>query len=122
MNRKINFRGWHKEQRKMYFNDEIVIYNGEGFKEITSFDSDAIHVEDYFLVLMQFTGLHDKNGKEIYEGDIIQNQWGRSGSVYFKNGTFRIETQGPLHNYLVDSKAEVIANIHENPELLEVEE
>lgn len=70
-------------------------------------------------VLMQFTGLLDKNGKEIYEGDIVR--WfpdgeGREREVYFdeKDACFQ-----PLNLYVQTfTEFETIGNIHENPELM----
>jgi len=67
--------------------------------------------------LMQFTGLKDKNGKEIYEGDIV-SAFGRTSAVKFHDGYFDcgidyIESQ----SLNVDSY-EIIGNIYENPELL----
>lgn len=84
------------------------------------------------IELMQYTGLKDKNGKEIYEGDIIQDEV-CIYEVYFQDGSFRAEvikvlvnnvgTQKGL-NYtlefvLEDKKGEVIGNIYDNPELSE---
>ena len=68
--------------------------------------------------IMQFTGLLDKGGKEIYEGDIVRPLGDTvSWTVYFKDGSFLVgplEEQTLLWSYL----CEVIGNIYENPELI----
>jgi hypothetical protein len=68
-----------------------------------------------------FTGIYDQNGKEIFEGDLLQMQYGLA-IVYFKNGCFKIEfdTDSDLL-WLYCRKnddTKVVGNIHENPELL----
>jgi len=79
--------------------------------------------------LMQWTGLHDKNGVEIYEGDIVRAQMTSGvgglgewiGSVDFHDFEYCIETtdlKWPLASWKCVLKAEVIGNIYENPELL----
>jgi len=74
----------------------------------------------------QFTGLHDKNGKEIYEGDILQNEAGGHSPVVYRYGGFFVELVDceefgtmyvPLNEAILF--AEIIGNIHENLELLE---
>lgn len=76
------------------------------------------------LVLMQYTGLKDKNGVEIYEGDIVNvHSYTVTGlgKVGFNKGSFvfnkfEYPTRQVLHSF---SEIEVIGNIYENPELLE---
>mgnify|MGYP001233689767 FL=1 len=77
-------------------------------------------------ILMQYTGLKDKNGKEIYEGDIIRESDGDGGYiyakvVYYKDGFMGkekgFEPEYPISDF--KNETEVIGNIYENPELLE---
>ena len=72
------------------------------------------------LTWMQFTGLHDKNGKEIYEGDILQytDNFNRpiTGVVQYLGNGFWIEEKDETH-YMPNDR-EVIGNIYENPELI----
>ncbi len=69
--------------------------------------------------IMQFTGLHDKNGKEIYEGDIVNTGTRKFGvaKVVFCNGQFCGESNITVFDLPV-SKTSVIGNIYANPELL----
>ena len=74
--------------------------------------------------LSQFTGLHDKNGREIYEGDVCKfidyptNVDSCTADVIFSEGNFIDNYMGwSINNYGSDW-IEIIGNIHENPELL----
>ena len=69
----------------------------------------------------QFTGLHDKNGKEIYEGDILEDTLGRKILVeYYKDGFWLNASLEGAEWCLrqVNSSSKIIGNIYENPELL----
>ena len=82
------------------------------------------------LELMQSTGLKDKNGVEIFEGDIVVNQYGNVGYVAYlqqeagfvvvlKKSDYRLGHRNTGESYDVTTNHEVIGNIHSNPELLE---
>ena len=74
----------------------------------------------YKSTLGQFTGLTDKNGKKIFEGDILEFRRGRTHTVKFEDGAY-IFTGTAIPVRYAD-KFEVIGNIHDNPELLGVED
>lgn len=138
MNRDFKFRAWDEQKKIMHYDFEFIRSGTEGNDWIV-FKSDRQRIEDgnvlnnpYFqlqLKIMQFTGLKDKNGKEIYEGDITNYgeveyrtdlNWDSGGSphpgFYFKA---QWGEPGNLeYHYGFDDDIEVIGNIFENPELL----
>lgn len=140
--REIKFRAWIKEEDIMtYFEDESYILNGD--MSVDAFDYEKSDCKNYFepcyktvdAELMQFTGLHDKNGKEIYEGDIIQHWYDYSDitdrylveydedelSYVFQNLSNRnnfIALEDLYDEDYGDYSIEVIGNIYENSKFL----
>lgn len=122
--REIKFRAWLKEHKTMVNVAEIDIDHQLIYHY--GFDDFEGNFEKFNSIeLLQYTGLKDKNGKEIYEGDILSD--GNDEETYkviFKNGSFRAEFEGDFEEYsfdLIDVVAqgcEVVGNIYENPELI----
>lgn len=123
-----NFRAWNKENKKMIDVDILNWNNGE-----VDFIGDGITfiLKANDIVLMQSTGLTDKNGKEIFEGDIVKVTDGDErtnfpdggiGTICGLDEIFMWYIDGQVHNGLFDISQEyyieVIGNIYENPELL----
>lgn len=136
MDREIKFRVWDEEEKTMWrhenigyinFYDKVIWLRHGGFLDM-----------DYNpCTLMQYTGLKDKNGKEIYEGDILLLEKGTKRTVFNVPGGFAIESlDDDLNKYgkeifvpiegLSDEQnasfiksTKVIGNVYENPELLE---
>lgn len=117
------FRAWDKTDKELYLVDEINFNRGE-FESIgygITFLRGADKVE-----LMQSTGLHDKNGKEIFEGDILGTNDGLLDGVVKYRTDLGMWTNDLLryNNFerlcSIANSREIIGNIYENPELLEV--
>lgn len=124
--RPIKFRAFLKKKNEILDVDKIDLFWEKVFIREEVYD-DIDYIEYLFsdVELMQFTGLYDKNGKEIYEGDILKGNFHTPIQVYFSNGQFKAnvigkDKQGELtwHGDLL-GRTEIIGNIHENPELLE---
>ena len=126
MNRDIKFRAWDEVSEKML--------NWNEFLE-TKMKNTFIAPESTGLILMQYTGLHDKNGKEIYEGDIVlldcyyyeEPGFGGEFKVIYDdiNGMWllvdlenkdRVFAIGEIRSYY-KAEIEVIGNIYDNPEI-----
>jgi len=127
-NKEIKFRAWDLQLKQYRSVGTIqmscsgtlflLVPNGSGF--------DVEKIED--IILEQFTGLTDKNGKEIYDGDVLkvtiyEDEWITTVRDYY--GTLIVDVEGCDWNttalsFLDDeSETEVIGNIYEHPNLLE---
>ncbi len=126
--REIKFRAWVKE-KKAIFEVILIDYVSKKVTYIVERTGHLLNIRhDKFndVELMQYTGIKDKDNKEIYEGDILFESFGeRYYKVVFENGSFRAEFKGDFEEYsfdLIDVVAqgcEIVGNIYENPELTE---
>ena len=125
--REIKFRAWDKEFKE-------ILYLGEGGEDILFFENGNIYLTENHdgngfvmenFILMQYTGLKDKNGKEIYEGDIVKI--GYVGDVVsleviaWEPPYLLQKVKGNPEHKVVDddlSYSEVVGNIYENGELI----
>lgn len=88
--------------------------------EITLLDTGGLEKEVIYGHLMQYTGLKDKNGTEIYEGDLVQIQYGRHKTLHIGEVQWLSDVEGVGWNLVddVNTHYEVIGNIYENKELV----
>lgn len=130
MNIEIKFRAWLKEDKKMVnvetmdFTDKSIQY----LKKSEIINAYILRRESFDGVeLMQYTGLEDKNGKEICENDLISCKRYKNIVVFFENGCFEVKYHKndttniicALDTFLEKYMCQVSGNIYENPELSE---
>lgn len=129
MKREIKFRGKRADGSSWVYGglrqensgNKVIMTNlstwGDNDDNVDPYGEDVIVNPD---TIGQYTGLQDKNGKEIFEGDIIRNE-SCKGVVVYKNGAFCLElgkSCGYVWLFCLDSLLD-IGNIYDNPELLE---
>lgn len=122
--RTIKFRGKTKENGEWLYGD--LEYNRQkDIARIHTYNKDGMYEGQEIIdadTIGQFTGLYDKNGKEIYEGDILDFN-GLKIEVRFVRGVFALLANGNLDDELcgdcrTDLFAKVIGNVYENPDIL----
>ena len=137
MSREIKYRAWLKEEKKMVI-VEIIDFSEKSIQYLEKNEIiDAYLLRTTFLEdieLMQYTGIKDKNGKEIYEGDILKYKFLYDRRFKHVSLVKFVETEAsfgikdiygneiPLYRITANNYFEVIGNIYENEELLKREE
>ena len=115
MNREIKFKILKLDINFFLYNE------GRTILEIGAEDLEAIKHNTDNYKFIQYTGLKDKNGKEIYDGDIVRQTINASRKEYevgFKNGCFRMGTFAMGVGWEDGKDIEVIGNIYQNKELI----
>lgn len=140
MNRQIKFRVWDNEKKIWLDKTDFCIYEG-GAQEVEIGGTEYLYngssynplkfVENDLgglycnrnLIIQQYTGLTDKNNKEIYEGDIIEQNFGEKSSrgfVKFSKGSFRVIWPHQPYDdlgYMLTEYIIVVGNVFDNPEI-----
>lgn len=126
--REIKFRVWDNTVKK-YIDGRYVSISGLGLLHVAKciikncFRPPHTRKNPWFIV-EQYTGLKDKNGREIYEGDVLIDDTGEPIEhwvVKFSDGGFVGECAGVAEPLFELTNLEIAGNIHENPELVEEE-
>lgn len=130
--KELKFRIWIKDEKRYYDESDeesyMIVPNGNVTYTSEAYEEDDVWFNDTTsatndVIVEQYTGLKDKNGKEIYEGDIVEYDWYIIGDkpayrtkeqVVFDDIGARLDTD----RIRFCSNVEVIGNVHENADLM----
>ncbi len=141
MTREIKFRAWDKDNCFMVTSENLMdeneyFFDIDNFGKISLLQLQRTHIDDEEKTavqvnseLMQYTCLKDKNGKEIYEGDIVKGKTTLPMQIFWRgwqwvviytdfSGTQNEKIDAEFVRYMHDEEWEIMGNIYENPELL----
>ncbi len=135
MKRELKIRAWDAKAKQMVYFDEFNFYNTGGFWgngiEIYHIEAESRHRSGKLfdhdfsspvdMESMEYTGLKDKHGKEVYEGDWVKHDaWDYPFEVIYnqERARFVCKMKTGLTQYIDNERLAVISNIHENPELI----
>ena len=112
MQREIKFRAWDRKRSEWLDPSYFYLYlDGLTIKHVKGGAKTDVE-------LSQYTGLNDKNGAQIYEGDIIETEYiGNKAIQYIDNGFWCITDEGNKEIPYAENR-KIIGNIYENPELI----
>lgn len=115
--REIKFRAWvTPECRRGYKMNQMLDWKFVWLEMQWDGKFNNLFFEGKTIIPMQFTGLLDKRGTEIFEGDIVVDRFGKKSEVYWNGGAFMLKESTPIFlNQFYD--IEVIGNIYENKNL-----
>lgn len=133
--RGIKVKAWHKKMNRMFSAEELgrdqmtLSADGRGLVNISGRSTEESVFYGETMIPLEYTGMKDKNGKEIYEGDIVDEKY--KWQIVFEDGAFYCEQSTfsrqllweVIHKrYKAQCPLEIIGNIYESPELLKQEE
>jgi len=117
MTRPIKFRAYWMGVKGEFTLNDLVILDRVGIPHIRMENNDLVPLDDEDLEIVEFTGLTDKNGKEIYEGDVVKIDE-MVKDIIFRFGSFEVRHTGNGIGFYRGEEIEVIGNIYENSNLL----